>query len=213
MISPTPLLNRGPLENAIADLEKDLLAEGGPAISPMRNFRFAILAYPPKDEFMLRQRIHGLSDKLRARDWNVLSISLQALLLNRLRAIGDEWLQSRIDRERRLAARDTGRALQYLIDEVAPKLYGPDGLAGDIATRVAEFAQRGIDPERTVIFVGRAGALYPFHRSSALLKHLDGKTHNLPVVLLYPGVRSDGSALSFMGRVAADRDYRPRIYS
>ena len=68
-------------------------------------------------------------------------------------------------------------------------------------------------PDRTIIFIGRAGALYPFFRSSSLLKHIDGKTRNLPVVLLYPGERKDGNSLSFMSRLAADRDYRPRIYS
>ena len=62
------------------------------------------------------------------------------------------------------------------------------------------------------MLIGRAGALYPFFRSSALLKHIDGKTRNIPVVLLYPGERKDTTALSFMGELAADRDYRPRIY-
>jgi len=34
----------------------------------------------------------------------------------------------------------------------------------------------------------------------------------VPVVLLYPGKRRDLSALSFMGELQPDRDYRPRIY-
>jgi len=63
-----------------------------------------------------------------------------------------------------------------------------------------------------VILLGRAGALYPFFRSSALLKHLDGKTRGLPVVLLYPGLRLDPTRLSFMGELPGDGDYRPRIY-
>ena len=66
--------------------------------------------------------------------------------------------------------------------------------------------------ERTLVFVGRAGALYPFFRVSALLKHLDGRTRNVPVVLLYPGDRKGDAGLSFMGELPADRDYRPRIY-
>ena len=65
---------------------------------------------------------------------------------------------------------------------------------------------------RTLVLLGRAGALYPFFRSSALLKHIDGKTRNIPVVLLYPGERRDTTALSFMGELIPDRDYRPRIY-
>ena len=47
----------------------------------------------------------------------------------------------------------------------------------------------------------------------ALLKHVADRTYNIPVVLLYPGkVGEDGTGLSFMGKLPADRDYRPRIY-
>jgi len=66
--------------------------------------------------------------------------------------------------------------------------------------------------ERTLALVGRAGALYPFFRSSALLKHLDGRTRNVPVVLLYPGGRRGPTSLSFMDMLEPDSDYRPRIY-
>jgi hypothetical protein len=68
------------------------------------------------------------------------------------------------------------------------------------------------NPNRTVIFLGRAGALYPFFRTSALLKHVAGHTRNVPAVLLYPGRVVGDSGLSFMGVLPADRDYRPRIY-
>jgi len=63
-----------------------------------------------------------------------------------------------------------------------------------------------------VIFLGRAGGLYPFLRTSALLKHVAGHTQNVPIVLLYPGKVVGESGLSFMGLLPADRDYRPRIY-
>ena len=42
------------------------------------------------------------------------------------------------------------------------------------------------------VLIGRAGGLYPFFRSSALLRHLDGQTGTVPVVLLYPGTITDG---------------------
>jgi len=66
--------------------------------------------------------------------------------------------------------------------------------------------------DRTLALIGRAGALYPFFRSSALLRHLDGRTRNVPVVLLYPGKRRGPTGLSFMGILDPDNDYRPRIY-
>ena len=90
------------------------------------------------------------------------------------------------------------------------------GIADDCARKIREFAAANPDKaERTLALIGRAGSLYPFFRSSALLKHLDGKTNHVPVVLLYPGTRRtdvSSGALSFMGLVAPDADYRPRIY-
>ena len=76
-----------------------------------------------------------------------------------------------------------------------------------------DYAYRRVpEAERTLALIGRAGALYPFFRSSALLKHLDGRTEHVPVVLLYPGERRSKTSLSFMGELEPDSDYRPRIY-
>ena len=61
-----------------------------------------------------------------------------------------------------------------------------------------------------VVTVERIAPLY--ERTSALLRHLDGNTGNVPVVLLYPGERRGLTGLSFMGMLNADNDYRPRIY-
>ncbi len=204
--------NQGSLDDAVHALKRDLLAEGGPQISTMRNYRFAILPYRPKDEFALRQRIRRLTDELRAQGWNVLPISLQKLLLDRIRATGADAVEALIAREKRLFERDPERALAHVRDKIAPHIEGPDGIAADVARLIAAFADENPDADRTLVLIGRAGALYPFFRSSALLKHIDGKTRNIPVVLLYPGERKDTTALSFMGEVAADRDYRPRIY-
>ena len=66
--------------------------------------------------------------------------------------------------------------------------------------------------DRTLALIGRAGAIYPFFRTSAILRHIDGRTRNVPVVLLYPGERRGPSGLSFMGMLDSDNDYRPRIY-
>lgn len=212
-MSQESLFQHGSLEEAVDALKKDLLAENGPQISTMRNYRFAILPYRPKDEFKLRQLIRRLTDELRAKEWGVLPISLQKLLLDRIRATGEETLSSWIDREKRTFARDPERALAYLQEKVAPHIEGPDGIAADVAKLIVAFADENPDrADRTLVLIGRAGSLYPFFRSSALLKHIDGKTRNVPVVLLYPGDRKDTTALSFMGELDADRDYRPRIY-
>jgi len=201
------------LDEGVAALKRDLLSEGGPQISTMRNYRFAILVYKPADEFKVRRLIRTMSDELRAEGWGVLSISLHSILLDRVRSGGPGAVEAIVARERRLFAKGPDRALEYLQQQIVPHIEGPDGIAADVVRKIDEFADQY--PERadkTLVLVGRSGALYPFFRSSALLKHIDGKTRNIPVVLLYPGERRDTTGLSFMGELPADRDYRPRIY-
>lgn len=211
-----PLFRHDALDEAVAALRRDLLSESGPQISTMRNYRFAILPYRPKDEFKLRQHMRRLADELRSEGWSVLPISLQKLLLDRVRATGQANIDALIARERRLFDKDPKRALEHLRDKIAPHIEGPDGIAADVVKLVHEFAEQNPDKaDRTLVLIGRAGALYPFFRSSALLKHIDGKTRNIPVVLLYPGRSSkdkETTALSFMDELEPDRDYRPRIY-
>ena len=70
------LFEMSSLASAVHALRNDLLAEGGPQISTMRNYRFAILPYDPRKEFELRALIRRLSDELKSQGWNVLTISL-----------------------------------------------------------------------------------------------------------------------------------------
>ena len=208
-----PLFLHSTLDEGVRALRNDLLAEGGPRISTMRNYRFAILPYRPAEEFKLRKLIRGVTDELKGFGWGVLSISLQKLLLDRIRATGKDTVESLIAREKRLFERDPDRALEHVREKIAPHIEGPDGIAADVVRLISAFADQNPDrADETLVLVGRAGALYPFFRSSALLKHIDGKTRGIPVVLLYPGERRETTALSFMGELPADRDYRPRIY-
>jgi len=203
---------------ALDALRKDLIHEDGPRISTMRNYRFALVQYDPEVEFELRQEVQRLTSDLVAAGWTVLPISLQRLLHDRIRAQGPELAARVIRMEKRLAqsAQPTAnaKALKHLEDRLAPLIEGPDGLAADCARIITDYITRHPEKtDRTLALIGRAGALYPFFRSSALLRHLDGKTMNVPVVLLYPGVRHGPTALSFMGELPVDSDYRPRIYS
>jgi hypothetical protein len=201
------------LERALAALEKDLLLDAGPQISTVRNYNFAILPYAPDLEFRLRQSIHTLCGTLRDAGWTTASIALHSLLLNRLRAEGPEFVERMIEREKRLAkSADPWRGLTALKERIVSLIEGPSGLARDVVHEIRRILAENPDAERTVVFLGRAGALYPFFRTSSLLKHIAGHTDNVPVVLLYPGKVVGESGLSFMGILPADRDYRPRIY-
>lgn len=201
------------LSEIFADLKRDLIHEDGPRISTMRNYRFCIAVYPPDREFDLRKHVQRLVSEMTSSGWAVTSISLQKLLLERLRAHGEEYVEALIQREKRAWERDPSRALSYLAQKITRELEGPEGIAADVAREIGKFVDANADKaERTVAIVGRAGALYPFFRNSALLKHLDGQTRGVPVVLLYPGERRGASGLSFMGLLNPDSDYRPRVY-
>lgn len=208
-----PLFNQSPLKEAFSALRRDLIQEDGPRISTMRNYRFAIVQYEPKDEFDLRQEVQRLNSDLVANGWMVLLINLQKLFLDRVRAQEGDWAERVIHMEERMARLDPERGLNYLKSKLTPLIEGPNGIAADCSRIICDYADQNPDKtERTLALIGRAGSLYPFFRSSALLRHLDGKTRNVPVVLLYPGERRGPTGLSYMGMLNPDNDYRPRIY-
>ena len=208
-----PLFNKSPLQVAMSALRDDLVHEDGPRISTMRNYRFAILHYDPSEEFKLRAEVQRLTSDLMASGWMVHSLNLQKILFERIRAQGSDWVPRVIEMERRMAEIEPERGLNYLKSKITPLIEGQDGIAADCSRRICEYADRNPDrTDRTLALIGRAGALYPFFRSSALLRHLDGRTRNVPVVLLYPGTRRGATGLSFMGLLNPDSDYRPRIY-
>lgn len=199
--------------SAVKALEKDL-GEDGAQISVVRNYNFAILPYPPEEEFKLRAEIDRLGKGLLDRGWAVRGVQLHTLLLARLESLEPDFIKSMIEREKRLArAADPWRGLRALKEKVANVIEGETGLAADVIREVHRtLEESGRGPERTVIFLQRAGALYPFLRTSGLLKHLTGRTANAPVILLYPGTVDADGALSFMGVLPPDHDYRCRIY-
>lgn len=202
-----------PLARIFDALEKDLLREGGPQISVTRNYNFAIVPYSPEDEFPVRRHVSTLCDKLRDRGWITATIALNTLLFNRLRGLDGEDLEALIAREKRLARRDPKRALDHVGEKVVQLIEGPEGLAADVAQEVKKLLEaHPEDRDHMVVFIARAGSLYPFFRTSALLKHVADHTQNVPVVLLYPGTIVGETGLRFMGKLPSDRDYRPRIY-
>jgi hypothetical protein len=212
MTSTLPLFSK--VNTAIDALRHDLIDhKDGPRISTMRNYRFAIVQYDPSDEFEMRAKAQSLVAELTANGWVVLTIDLQKLLIDRIKAQGEEWVDRVIQMEDRMGRIQIDRGLNYLTDKLLPLVEGPKGLAADCQRLIRDFIEKNPDrADRTLVLIGRAGGLYPFFRSSALLRHLDGQTGNVPVVLLYPGSRQGSTALSFMGVLNSDSDYRPRIY-
>ncbi len=202
------------LDTALEAMQSDLLADGGPQISTMRNYRFAIVVYHPTEEWALRAKLAEIVSRLRARDWATSTLSLARLLLDRARReFAEGELDARVAQEKRMFRRAPERGLAVAEDLLVPLIDEERGLASEIIAKVQSFATESeAKGERRVVFLSELGALYPFFHSSALLRRLDGKTSNIPIVLLYPGVKKHDGGLSFMSESSADRDYRPRIY-
>lgn len=204
---------RGKVGEAFDALRRDLIYEDGPRISTMRNYRFAIVQYKPEEEFELRSEVQRLTSDLAANGWIVFSLDLQRILFDRIRSQGEEWIDRVVQMEKRFSQIEDERGLNYLKSKLTPLIEGPEGIAADCSRIIRSYVEQNPDKvDRTLALIGRAGALYPFFRSSALLRHLDGRTDNVPVVLLYPGERRGTTGLSYMGILNPDNDYRPRIY-
>lgn len=207
------LFDKTPLQQGMSDLRDDLIQDGGPQISTMRNYRFAILQYDPKQEFELRSELATLGTALKQNGWVVLSIDLQKLLLARLKRQPEGFVERMIAREKRLSGPPKNTGLNDLSEKISLLIEGKDGIAGDCMQIIQRHAAENPGlVDRTVALIARAGSLFPFYRSSALLRHLDGETSNIPVILFYPGERRGLTGLSFMGQLDPDNDYRPRIY-
>jgi hypothetical protein len=145
--------------------------------------------------------------------WVVLSIDLHKLLLERVRAQPNDWASRVIEMEKRMASIEPSRGLRYVKDKLTPLIEGPQGIAADCSRIITAHAERHpetVGPDAGPHWPGRCPLpVLPVVRS---LRHLDGRTRNVPVVLLYPGKRIGPTGLSFMGRLNPDNDYRPRIY-
>ncbi len=202
------------IETRIAELKRDLSLPSGPAISTNRNYPFAIFHYDPSEEFRARELSAELVAELRRTGWNVRNIDLFALFLDYLKSEEDgELLDALVAEEQaqyEAAKGDYQAPLAALKNTLAPYFNRRDGYPGRVLAEIQALA-KDADPLRSVIFLSRIGGLYPFYRTSALLRFLDEGVR-VPTVVLYPGKRVEQHYLSFMGTVVPDRDYRPRIY-
>ena len=202
------------IELRLSELKKDLLHPGGPTISTNRNYPFAIFHYRPDEEFRARQLIGELVEELRLAGWNIRTVDLFGVLLDYLQLEEDgDLIPAWIEEEKMLYRRykeDYSKPLDFLGNALSGFYNRKTGYPRRVLEDIRN-ASDGADENRSVIFLSRIGALYPFYRTSALLRFLDEGVR-IPTIVLYPGERTDQHYLSFMGEMDADRDYRPRIY-
>jgi hypothetical protein len=162
----------------------------------------------------MRTRLIELLDTLRTKGWTILNVDLFSTLIEYLGNQEDGGLIEELIREEKLQytanRKNHSMPLRVLQNSLDTLFKDPEGYPKVVFDKIIEKTAHS-DATKTVIFLSRIGALYPFYRTSSLLKYLDKGIH-VPTIVLYPGERTEQYYLSFMGELDADRDYRPRIY-
>jgi hypothetical protein len=188
-------------ERLVKQLEPVLRqADPRPGISAYHDMPYAVFHYLPEEELAVRQQTALLRTRLeQAAGKRVTSISLAACQAAALEAegLGPEAL----------AQAETTVGLEATIETIHQVLSEYQPLDELVAARIPEDA----DPLRDIVFIVRAGALFPVYRTSSLLEQLKGKVQ-VPAVLFYPGVLDGAAGLRFMGVLDADHNYRPKIF-
>jgi hypothetical protein len=174
-------------------------ADPRPHISAYHDMPYAIFQYPPEAEFALRQEVSLLTIRLEQAGKRVTRISLAECLYNALEAegLGPDALA---EAEKSVGLESTIETIHQVLSEYQP-------LDALVASRIPEDA----DPLRDVVFIMRAGALFPVYRTSSLLEQLMGNVH-VPAVLFYPGEIDGAAGLRFMGVLEAEHNYRSKIF-
>lgn len=168
-------------------------------ISAYHDMPYAIFRYPPEAEFAVRQETTLLATRLEQVGKRVTSISLADCLREALAAEGLDGAAV-AEAERSVGLESTIETIHQVLSEYRP-------LDELVAARIPDDA----DPLRDVVFIVRAGALFPVYRTSSLLEQLKGKVH-VPSVLFYPGELDGAAGLRFMGVLDAEHNYRPKIF-
>jgi len=159
---------------------------------------FLIYQYDPSDEYAVRKELGDLRKWLEAepRGIGCDTVSLASVFWEALEEHGQ--LDEVIELERQGAHEDAHLAVQQIL-----------GSHPTLADRVVARIEATGD-ERSAIFLYRAGALYPAHRTSTLLDELKARVDR-PVTLLYPGRVVGDYGLSFMGETEPTYGYRALI--
>lgn len=159
---------------------------------------FFIYQYEPQDEYAVRRELHDLRMWLEADPRNIEcdTVSLADVLWKTLEEDGQ--LDEIINLERAGAYEEAQLAVRQVLSA-----------RPTFADRVVDRVQAR-QTDRSAIFLYRAGALYPAHRTSTLLDELKARIDS-PVTLLYPGSISGDYGLRFMGKTEPTYGYRALI--
>jgi hypothetical protein len=166
-------------------------------LSAYHDMPYAIFRYDPEEEFALRAQVGLLETRLEQRGKRVSRISLAECLDVAMRSQRplEEWFAA----EREMGVETVVETVHAVLSEYAP-----------LVELVAERMPADPNPLHDIVFIMRAGALFPVYRTFSLLEQLKGRVH-VPTVLFYPGDLDGASGLRFMGVLDAEHNYRPKI--
>ena len=189
-----PMLNR-----LREDLEAVLaLVDPREKLSAYHDMPYAIFHYNPEEEFELRKQVTLLETRLTQKGKLVKRISLAECLDEAMRSQRPlpDWFVA----EREQGAETIVETVHSVLSEYAP-------LVDLVAARMPDEP----NPLRDIVFIVRTGALFPVYRTFSLLEQLKGRV-TVPTVLFYPGDLDGAAGLRFMGVLAAEHNYRPKIF-
>lgn len=175
------------------------LQDPSPKISAYHDMPYAVFRYPADVEFGLREELALLKTRVEGANKRVTVISLADCLADALQR--EKLTLSRIEGAERARG---ATAMQETFHTILARRQPLDAL---VAERIPADAKKQHD----VVFITRAGALFPFYRTSSLLEQLKGKVR-VPAVLFYPGELDGAAGLRFMGVLDAEHNYRPKIF-
>jgi hypothetical protein len=184
-------------------LQRDLepiLAAPDPRVklSAYHDMPYAIFRYDADEEFALRREVGLLETRLTQKGKRVTRISLAECLDAAMRSVRplEEWFQA----EREQGVETVVETIHEVLSEYTP-----------LVDLVAARLPADPDPLHDIVFMTRAGALFPVYRTFALLEQLKGRVL-APAILFYPGELDGASGLRFMGVLDAEHNYRPKIF-
>jgi hypothetical protein len=174
------------------------LADPRERISAYHDMPYALFRYEPEDEFELRKQITLLETRLTQKGKCIRRISLAECLDEAMRS--QRPLKDWFEAEREQSTDTIVQTVHSVLSQYTP-------LVDLVAARMPDDP----DPLRDIVFILRTGALFPVYRTFSLLEQLKGRVI-VPTVLFYPGDLDGAAGLRFMGVLAAEHNYRPKIF-
>jgi hypothetical protein len=167
-------------------------------ISAYHDMPYALFRYEPDEEFDLRKQVTLLETRLTQKGKLVKRISLADCLDEAIcsQRPPQDWFAA----EREQGTDTIVETVHSVLSEYAP-------LVDLVWARMPDTP----NPFRDIVFIVRTGALFPVYRTFSLLEQLKGRV-SVPTVLFYPGDLDGAAGLRFMGVLAAEHNYRPKIF-